>query len=81
MSVQLAKWGNALGVRIPAFLAKKAGLKPGDSVDVELLETGEIVLKPVSKRKLSLEERLANITNDNRHGETDWGRAEGNEAW
>ena len=81
MSVQLAKWGNALGVRIPALLVKKAGLKPGDPVDVELLETGEILLKPMQKRKLNLEEMLAKITPDNRHDETDWGNAEGGEVW
>ena len=44
MSVQLAKWGNALGVRITAFLARKANLNPGDLVDFELLETGVVSL-------------------------------------
>jgi antitoxin MazE len=81
MSVQLAKWGNALGVRIPAFLARKANLNPGDLVDLVLLETGEIVLKPVRKRKLTLEERVAGISSENRHDETDWGHTEGHEAW
>jgi antitoxin MazE len=81
MSVQLTKWGNALGVRIPAFLTRKANLSPGDLVDFELLETGEIVLKPVRKRKLTLEERVAGINSENRHDETDWGHTEGHEAW
>jgi antitoxin MazE len=81
MSVQLAKWGYALGVRIPAFLARKANLNPGDLVDFELLETGEIVLKPVRKRKLTLEERVAGISSENRHDETDWDHTEGHEAW
>ncbi|MGH8655989.1 MAG: AbrB/MazE/SpoVT family DNA-binding domain-containing protein [Gammaproteobacteria bacterium] len=81
MSIQLAKWGNALGVRIPAFVAKKAHLKPGDRVDFELLDSGEIMLKPVRKQRLTLEERVAEITDDNRHDETDWGDVQGQETW
>ncbi len=81
MSIQLAKWGNALGVRIPALVAKKAHLKPGDPVDFELLDSGEIMLKPVRKKRLTLEQRVAEITDDNRHNETDWGDVQGQEIW
>ena len=83
MSVQLAKWGNALGVRIPAFLARKANLNPGDLVDFELLETGEIVLKPVASESSRLKngwrgsaartvtmKPTGAIPKDTRHGKT-----------
>jgi len=39
------------------------------------------MLKPVRKPRLTLEERVAEITDDNRHDETDWGDIEGQETW
>lgn len=81
MSVQLAKWGNTLGIRIPSFIVTKADLRPGDLVEIEMLESGEIILKPVPKPKPNLEDLVAGITPENRHPETDWGEAAGNEVW
>jgi len=80
MSVTLAKWGNAIGVRIPSYLIKRADLHPGDTVDVKLLESGEILLKPAHK-KLLLKELVAGITKKNCHSEIDWGENTGNEVW
>lgn len=41
----------------------------------------EIILKPVPKPRPTLEELVAGITPENRHPETDWGEAAGNEVW
>lgn len=79
MSVALAKWGNALGVRIPSYIVKKAGLHSGDVVEVTLLEEG-VLIKPTQKKHL-LEQLLAGITEDNLHSETEWGSVEGHEVW
>jgi len=38
------------------------------------------MLRPPS-REYSLEELVAGITPENRHGETDWGQALGRESW
>lgn len=32
--MQVAKWGNALAVRLPAALVREMGLREGDRVDV-----------------------------------------------
>ena len=34
MQIQLARWGNSLGVRIPKAYAGLLDLKPGDMVDI-----------------------------------------------
>lgn len=76
----LAKWGNSLALRIPAYLVKEANLQVGDSFELKLLESGEILIKPAHK-KLLLDELVAGITPENCHLETDWGNKEGGETW
>lgn len=74
---QLAKWGNSLAVRIPKDVAEQARLREGDSIVIEALD-GHIELRP-AERIPSLEELVAQITPENRHGETDWGPDRGKE--
>jgi len=79
MGTQIGKWGNSLAVRIPGAYVKDLRLKEGMDLDVSILEGG-IMLRPPS-REYSLEELVAGITPENRHGETDWGQALGRESW
>jgi len=82
MHIQVGKWGNSLGVRIPGILAKELGLKDGSQVDVQEV-SGSLVLRPVVKHRIeySLEEMLAHMTPESLHSETDWGSPEGREEW
>jgi antitoxin MazE len=69
-----------LAVRIPLALAKQASLAEGDSVKLTLDPKGGIVLRPV-RRRYELSDLVAQITPENRHAETDWGRPRGRESW
>lgn len=80
MRSQVRKWGNSLAVRIPRSFAEEAGLKENGSIDVSLVDGG-VLIEPIAAPETALDELLAGITDDNRHGETDWGPAVGNEAW
>ena len=75
---RISKWGNSLGVRIPKAFIDLAGLENGAEVEVSIAG-GRIVLTPLA-REYGLEELAAQITTENRHSETDWGRPVGNEA-
>jgi antitoxin MazE len=60
--------------------------KRGDEVVVLLdeptsLADGTSVEVTVSRKKLTLEELVAGITDENRHDEVDWGPPVGNEVW
>ncbi len=60
--------------------------KRGDEVVVLLdeptsLADGTAVEVTISRRKLTLEELVAGITDENRHDEVDWGPPVGNEVW
>ena len=78
MKVKLAKWGNSLAVRIPAPIAADASLSAGSTFEVTLV-SGSIQLSPVECEP-SLEELISRITPENRHEETHWGAAIGNEV-
>jgi antitoxin MazE len=76
----VSKWGNSLAVRIPQAIAKQASLSEGDSLSLHLDADGAIVLRP-TRRKYELSELVSGITRKNRHGETEWGKPEGEESW
>jgi AbrB family looped-hinge helix DNA binding protein len=46
----LSKWGNSLGLRIPAWAAKEVGLREGDKVDVQYKD-GRIYIRPLPNPK------------------------------
>ena len=80
MDNRLTKWGNSLAVRIPRPAVEKAGLHEGDRLDLSVGEDGCVVLRP-AKRKPTLSDLLAGITDQNRHAEADFGGPAGREAW
>ena len=53
----LRRWGNSLGVRLPAAIAKAAGLRDDQTVELNVVANG-VLIRPVQPR-LSLAERLA----------------------
>jgi antitoxin MazE len=44
---KLTRWGNSIGIRIPAHVLGAAGLKVGDQVYVRLMDSGDIRVRPV----------------------------------
>tara|TARA_B110000908_G_C10143047_1_gene397700 strand:+ start:271 stop:558 length:288 start_codon:yes stop_codon:yes gene_type:complete len=44
-TVTLTKWGNSVGVRIPALILKEADLAQGSELDICTKESGVIILK------------------------------------
>lgn len=78
----IQKWGNSYAVRIPKAAIRSLNLRAGNSVEVrEAVHNGTLSIVPVRRGKVSLSEMLSRITNENRHGEVDWGCAVGKEVW
>ncbi|MDR0305320.1 MAG: AbrB/MazE/SpoVT family DNA-binding domain-containing protein [Chitinispirillales bacterium] len=78
MEAMVRKWGNSLGIRIPAVVIRDLSLKDGSLVDIN--DNGkEIIVKPVKKHRLS--EMLSKINEDNIHGEIETGVSVGKEIW
>lgn len=67
--LSIKKWGNNLGVRLPAAVAREARLHVDQSVRVSV-EGDQVVIKPVEDSRPSLEQRLA-VYDPKRHGGED----------
>jgi antitoxin MazE len=80
MKGKIQKWGNSLALRIPRALAEEASLDSGAVVDLSIQE-GHLVVKRAAVPEYRLEDLLAQITDENRHGEIDFGPPVGNEVW
>ena len=76
MEVKVTRWGNSLGIRVPARMAERLRMHDGAVVELEIRD-GELVIR----RKDSLEELLDRITEENLHAEMDWGGPVGHETW
>jgi antitoxin MazE len=62
MDIQLKKWGNSLGLRIPHQLASSLGLD--ETSTIELLEVDSALMIRKKKLPVTLEELLASIPED-----------------
>jgi antitoxin MazE len=68
----IQKWGNSLAIRIPQTLAGQLSVEEGAVVDLQV-RRGELVIRPIRTKKLSLCELLKDCRPSQLHGETDFG--------
>ena len=64
--LDIKQWGNNLGVRLPAAVAREAHLRVDQRVRVSVAGD-QVVITPVEDTRLTLEQRLA-IYDPKRHG-------------
>ena len=64
--LDIKKWGNNLGVRLPAAVVREAHLHVDQRVRVSV-EGDQVVIRPVDISRLTLEQRLAAF-DPKRHG-------------
>ena len=79
VELQIGKWGNSLGIRLPKHISEVLQLKPKDKLNCAV-DNGKLILKPVhSVRKYTLKELLAEVEEPGE--EISWGKPEGEEIW
>ena len=64
--LDIKQWGNNLGVRLPAAVAREANLHVDQRVRISV-EGDQVVITPVDDLRLTLEQRLA-AYDPRRHG-------------
>jgi antitoxin MazE len=77
MQVQIARWGNSLGLRIPKDLAQRAGLSAGTRVEVAA-DGDRIVITP-ARARYALADLLEGVTPQAMREAFDWGPDKGRE--
>ena len=75
MHINVTKWGNSLGVRIPRVLANKIGIHEGTPVDVSIQDSRIVISKEYSLKSL-----IDKVTLENIHKEVQIGPACGKES-
>lgn len=73
----VSKWGNSLGLRIPAAVAKMVGLSEGAPVRLSVRQ-GRLIVDPVP---CELDKLLAGVTEENKHEPVEVGAPKGREVW
>jgi antitoxin MazE len=77
MQVQVGRWGNSLGLRIPKDIALRTGLREGARVDVET-DGDRIIISPARQRYV-LADLLKGMTPEAMREAFDWGPDKGRE--
>lgn len=78
MRVQAKKWGNSIGVRIPAAVMAAAHFEVDQMLEMRE-EAGKIIIEPAATDPL--DDMLAGITSDNLHAPVSMGAPVGNEEF
>ena len=78
--LNIRRWGNSLGVRLPAGIARAAHLEADQAVILSI-EGDRIVIRPDTSRSMTLDERLKAFDPDVHGGETMRTERVGNERW
>ena len=78
--LDIKRWGNNLGVRLPAAVARAAQLYVDQRVRISV-EDSTIVIRPVEDAELTLDQRLARFDPARHGGEVMQGQAVGAERW
>jgi antitoxin MazE len=78
MKTRIQKHGDDLFLLIPQDIAAQLGVTDGSKVEVAI-ESGRLVVYPPGQRPITLEEMLEGVTDDQLHGEIDFGPPVGQE--
>ena len=82
MVTSVQKWGNSQGLRIAKSLLEEVGIHVGDRVRVSIRDR-RLVIEPAStvRGRHDLRALVADMPDDYRVAEEDWGPPVGREAW
>ena len=78
--LDIKHWGNSLGVRLPAAVARAAHLHADQRVRVAV-EQGRVIITPLEDAPVTLEQRLARYDPARHGGEAMASAAVGAEQW
>ncbi len=77
MNLTIKKWGNSVGIRIPAPILAELQLEVDQLINMQV-DNGKIIIEPVSHQP-TLEQLLLGINKSNLHQEVDFGESKGGE--
>ena len=80
--VQVTKWGNSLGFRIPSGIADSLNIRAGDTLELAPAEGGLLLKKtPGKEKRYALADIIDSFAPSSAHPEVNFGPPQGEEAW
>jgi antitoxin MazE len=76
MRTEIQKWGDGLAIRIPESIAAASNINAGSVVGLSVSD-GRLTIAPVPAPAYSLDDLLAQVTEDNLHPEISTGTPTG----
>ncbi len=82
MRSRIQKWGNSQGIRITKVMLEEIQASVGDDVKIYTQE-GKIIVEPIKqvRGKYDLKSLVAEIPQEYKSTEVDWGKPVGKEEW
>ena len=81
MEIQVVKWGNGQGIRIPKLILQELDIRVNDTLSMEV-RGEQIIIEKVKFKRRSLEERARAYGGKlGPYTEFDWGEPKGREVW
>ncbi|NLO20049.1 MAG: AbrB/MazE/SpoVT family DNA-binding domain-containing protein [Ignavibacteria bacterium] len=80
MEIQVRKWGNSLGIRIPQAIANQINIQDGSKINL-VLKSNKIELSPAAPEEYKLNDLIELITEASLHNEITTGEPRGREIW
>lgn len=81
-NVQISKWGNSLGFRIPRGIADSMDIRAGDTLELTPSEGGLLLKKARGTgKRYALSDVLDSFAPSSVCPEEDFGPAQGEEVW
>jgi antitoxin MazE len=78
--LNIRRWGNSLGVRLPVAVSNEAHLQLDQQVRI-VVEDGHVVILPITDVPMTLEQRLELFDSERHGGEVMATKAVGAERW
>lgn len=80
MHATVQKWGNSLALRLPKPFTSEINIAENSIVDISI-QNNQIIIKPLKKVPLNVDELIDAISPDNLYSEVSMGLPVGNEVW
>ena len=81
MTVNIQKWGNSQGIRIPKYMLDDLSWSDNETVDITI-ENGKIVIERTSpSQKKNIVELFEGFNGKYDAEDFDWGEPSGREVW